>query len=78
MVNPGEASINVVIADKRKLLNRLDQKVRGQDRGAPNSPGADDVPPAKRRDLNHTATALAKRGKPVVSPSGKASRKASR
>jgi hypothetical protein len=82
MVNSGEASLNVVTKDKRKLLNRLDQKVRGQDRGAPNSPGADDEPPAKRRDLNHTLTARAKRGKPVAllgwQQLGKANRKASR
>jgi hypothetical protein len=30
MVNSGEALLNVVIKDKRKMLNRLDQKVRGQ------------------------------------------------
>ena len=33
MVNPGEASINVVTKDKRKMLTRLDQKARGQVRG---------------------------------------------
>ncbi len=66
MVNSGEASLNVVTKDKRKLLNRLDQKVRGQDCGAPNSPGADGEPPAKRRDLTHTVTAT-ERGKPAVS-----------
>jgi hypothetical protein len=32
MVNSGEALLNVVTKDKRKMLNRLDQKVRGQDR----------------------------------------------
>jgi hypothetical protein len=30
MVNSGEALLNVVIKAKRKMLNRLDQKVRGQ------------------------------------------------
>jgi len=30
MVNPGEAALNVVISDKRKMLIRLDQKVGGQ------------------------------------------------
>ena len=29
-VNPGEALLNVVTKDKRKMLKRLDQKVRGQ------------------------------------------------
>jgi hypothetical protein len=32
-VNAGEALINVVTKAKRKMLNRLDQKVRGQVRG---------------------------------------------
>jgi hypothetical protein len=54
MVNLCEASINVVISVKRKLLIRLDQTVSGQVRGAPNSPSADDEPPAERRDLHHT------------------------
>ena len=30
MVNSGEALLNVVTKAKRKMLNRLDQKVRGQ------------------------------------------------
>lgn len=38
---------------------------------APNSSGAVVGPPAERRDLTHTVTA-AERGKPVVSPKGKA------
>jgi hypothetical protein len=54
MVNSGEASLNAVMLDKRKLLIRLDQTVSGQVGGAPNSPSADDEPPAERRDLNHT------------------------
>jgi hypothetical protein len=29
-VNPGEVSLNAVIENQRKLLLRLDQKVRGQ------------------------------------------------
>ena len=32
-VNSREALINVVTKDKRKMLNRLDQKVRGQVQG---------------------------------------------
>jgi len=30
MVNTSEALVNVVTKDKRKMLTRLDQKVRGQ------------------------------------------------
>jgi hypothetical protein len=65
MVNPGEALINAVTQDKRKVLNRLDQKGTWSGPEAPNSSGAVDAPPAERRDLTHTVTA-AERGKPVV------------
>ena len=71
MVNSGEALLNVVTKAKRKMLNRLDQKGTWSGPGAPNSSGAVVAPPAERRDLTHTVTA-AERGKPVVSPSGKA------
>ena len=68
MVNPGEASVNVVTKDKPKVLSQngdrrarlgaaaksgLGQKGTWSGCGAPNSPHADGVPPAKRRDLNH-------------------------
>jgi hypothetical protein len=53
------------------MLNRLDQKGTWSSSWAPNSHGAVVEPPAKRRDLTHTVTA-AERGKPVVSPQGKA------
>ena len=61
------------------MLIRLDQKGTWPGPEAPNSSGADVVPPAERRDLTHTVTA-AERGKPVVSPVttnclGKAARK---
>ena len=69
MVNRCEALLNVVTKDKRKMLNRLDQKGTWPGPEAPNSSGADDVPPAERRDLTHTGTP-AERGKPVVSPAG--------
>ena len=54
MVNPGEASLNVVTKDKPKMLIGLGQK-KGMWSGseAPNSSDADDEPPAERRDLNH-------------------------
>ena len=53
MVNPGEASLNVVIKDKPKMLTGLGQKGMWSGLEAPNSSDADGVPPAKRRDLNH-------------------------
>jgi hypothetical protein len=67
MVNSGEALLNVVIRAKRKMLNRLDQKGTWSGPEAPNSSGAAEAPPAERRDLTHTVTAM-ERGKPVVSP----------
>jgi len=67
MVNPGEALLNVVMSDKRKLLIRLGQNGTWSGPRAIGSFGADAVPPAKRRDLTHTATAT-ERGKPVASP----------
>ena len=51
MVNPGEVLIKAVIKDKPKMLIGLNQKVRGQVRGASNSPVADGAPPADRHDL---------------------------
>ena len=82
MVNPGEALVNVVTSDKRKMLTRLGQNGTWSGPGVIRSPGADAAPPAKRRDLTHTATTT-ERGKPVASPgnpaglSGTADRKAS-
>jgi hypothetical protein len=81
LVNSGEALVNVVMSNKRKLLIRLGQNGTWLSPAAILSAGADAIPPAKRRDLPHTATAT-ERGKPVVflvgQPAGKASRKASR
>jgi hypothetical protein len=68
-VNPGEALLNVVMSDKRKMLTRLGQNGTWSGPGAIYSPGADAVPPAKRRDLTHTATRR-ERGKPVALPDG--------
>ena len=82
MVNPGEALLNVVMSDKRKVLTRLGQNGMWSGPGAIYSPGADEAPPAERRDLTHTATGR-KRGKPValpggqLRPAGTANRKAS-
>ena len=66
MVNPGEASVNVVTENKPKVLIGLGQKGTWSGPGAPNSSGADGAPPAKRRDLNHPRVPPAERGKPVV------------
>jgi hypothetical protein len=93
MVNPGEASLNVVIKDKPKVLPqngasrarfpsgcgiRLGPKGKWSGPGVPNSSDADGEPPAKRRGLNHPRVPPAERGKPVALPHGKASRKVSR
>jgi len=74
MVNSCKSLINVVIANKPKMLTAclttdtgLDQKVGWPSSGAPNSPDADDAPPAERRDLTHSGT-HSERGKPVVLP----------
>jgi hypothetical protein len=67
MVNPGEVLLNAVIDDKPKRLIGLDQKGTWPGLGAPNSPYADDAPPAERHDLTHVAFAK-ERGKPVVCP----------
>ena len=53
------------------MLIGLDQKGMWPGPGAPNSPGADDEPPASRRDLTH-AVSVTQRGKPVALPKGRA------
>jgi hypothetical protein len=55
MVNPSEASLNVVTKDKPKMLIGLGQNGTWSSSEAPNSSDADGEPPAKRRDLNHQA-----------------------
>ena len=50
-VNSGEVLVKAVTKDKPKMLTGLNQKVRGQVRGAADSPVADGVPPAERHDL---------------------------
>ena len=77
MVNSGEALLNVVTKAKRQDADTLGPKGMWSSPEVPNSSGAAVVPPAEKRDLTHTVTA-AERGKPVVSPSGKATRKRSR
>jgi hypothetical protein len=71
MVNLGEPLINVVNEDKPKVLrvpqrnHRLGPKGKGSGIGVPNSPIADDVPSAKRRNLTHLNQVLTRN---VVSP----------
>ena len=55
----------------------LGPKGRGSGTGGHASPVADGAPPAERADLPRVDTET-ERGKPVVLPSGKVSRKASR
>ncbi len=69
MVNESELLINVVKANKPKMLTGLDQKVSGQVQGYPVSLVADEEPPANRQDLTHSGTHV-KRGKPAIFPIG--------
>src|ERR1700722_19034595 len=55
------------MSNKRKLLTRLGQNGTWSSPAAILSAGADAAPPAKRRDLPHTAT-VTERGKPVAFP----------
>jgi RNA-directed DNA polymerase len=61
--------INVVTKNERKMLSRSGQNGTWSGPGAPNSPGADDVPPAKSCDPSHPGIS-AERGKPVALPAG--------
>jgi hypothetical protein len=54
MVNICELLINVVNWDKPKMLIGLGQNGKGSGIGAPNSPIADNAPPAERQNLTHT------------------------
>lgn len=65
MVNPGEAPLNVVMSNQRKMLRRWGQNGTWSGPGVILSPGADVAPPANRRDLTRTATRR-ERGKPVA------------
>jgi hypothetical protein len=73
MVNICEPLINVVMENKPKVLtcparaNRLGPKGKGPGMGAPNSPIADAVLPAERRNLTYAGTCT-ERGKPVDLP----------
>ena len=60
MVNICELLINVVTCDKPtlilrvKMLTGLSQNGKGSGMDAPNSPTADNAPPAERQNLTHT------------------------
>ncbi len=77
MTNGREPLINAVTDDKPKMLTGLNQKVRGWCRGSRVFLPQTLQPPADRRGLTHRGTQT-ERGKPVVSPQGKAHRKVSR
>jgi hypothetical protein len=77
MTNGREPLINAVTDDKPKMLTGLNQKVRGWCRGSRAFLPQTLQPPADRRGLTHRGM-QAERGKPVVSPQGKAYRKGRR
>jgi len=69
MVNRGEPLLNVVNENKPKRLkrstHRLGPKGTGSGSGVPNSPDADAVPSAERRNLSPSSQV---RSRNVVSP----------
>ena len=77
MVNESELLINVVIADKPKMLRGLHQNGRWSSSKVTTSFDVDTAPPAEKQHLTHSGT-QAKRGKPDTLPQGKAARKGSR
>jgi hypothetical protein len=77
MTNGREPLINAVTDHKPKMLTGLNQKGRGWCRGSRASLPQTGQPPADRRGLTPRGT-QAERGKPVVSPQGKAYRKGRR
>ncbi len=72
-VKPGVVPLSRTL----KLLTGLGQNGKWPGAGAQRSSAADGAPPAQRHDLTRSVIS-AERGKPVVSPPGKASREASR
>ena len=77
MTNRSELLINAVTDAKPKMLTGLNQKVRGWGRSSRTFLPQTVEPPADRRGLTHRGTQT-ERGKPVVSPEGKAPRKVCR
>lgn len=77
MANKGELLINVVRKNKPKVLRGLSQKAISVGTGAESFPVADNQHHRRiRQSLTHLGM-NAERGKPVISPSGKANRKVS-
>jgi hypothetical protein len=60
--------IKAVIKDKPKMLSGLNQKGMWSSTGAPNSPAAEEAPPAKRHDLTPGAIEKVNEVTPVASP----------
>ena len=77
MANESELPINVVNANKPKMLRGLNQNGKRSGSEVTTSSDVDAAPPAKRQSLTYSGTHV-ERGKPVSLPSGKASRKMSR
>jgi len=80
MASASKLLINAVRSNKPKMLCRkaegLYQKVSGPEQGFKSTLPQTLRSPAKRQGLTHLGTCV-ERAKPVVLPSGKASRKAS-
>ena len=73
MVKRCEPLLNVVTESKPKVLRSFRKKLvglgqngKGTRLGAPNSPSADEVPPAVRWSLSHSKGPYSKRSKPVA------------
>ena len=77
MANESELPINVVIRNKPKRLRGLNQNGKWSSSKFTSYFDVDVAPPAKRQSLTYAGTHV-ERGKPVILPSGKARRKASR
>jgi hypothetical protein len=67
MANESELLLNVVIANKPKMLRGLNQNDKWSGSKVTSSFDADVAPPAKRQSLIHSGT-HAERGKPVSLP----------
>lgn len=70
MANTCEWLINVVMANKSKMLYGLEPKGKWSDIGSLHFPIADVAPPAERPDLTHSVI-HSQRDKPVALPQGK-------
>ncbi len=78
MANESELPINVVIGDKPKMPQRLEPKGKWSSERVTSSCSVDVAPPAKRLKPIPTLVLMPQRGKPVLLPSGKVTRKRNR